>query len=170
MPQALNPRPINTTSREDHDDAASRYEDRGIDAHRRLHTLVHHHVDGLLGAAVAGALSKPLEDINENFGEAIYHLRKSNEAKSMQLETSRRFAGEYQQALVHCAERILARYHKVRLPVPDDLEQIVAIAAVATGWDYLWPPADERHRHHTDSDGACRNPMCKHVSDEEVPF
>lgn len=162
--------PVNTSTPETHAAAAERHEARAMEAERRLSNLVHHHVAGLLGPAVAGALARPLEEVTENYGEALYHRGRAADAMEMELQARNSQVGEYRQALVHCAERILARYHKVRRPVPDDLEQIVAIAAVATGWDYLWPPADERHRHDTDSGGACRNPMCKYLSDNVEPF
>jgi hypothetical protein len=61
---------------------------------------------------------------------------------------------------VMVAERLQARWAKAHKPLPDDLDQVIVIAAAKVGWDYLFQPGDDRHRHATDSGGNCRNPAC----------
>jgi hypothetical protein len=141
---------------------------------RQLTDLVNIRLAGLFGDWVFGVLGRPLESANENHGEAVWHYAEALAAADEDVIRARDEAAEVRLALVHCAERLQERWRKSNRPLPDDLAEIVVIAAAKSGWDCLFPPGDERHVHDTDSGGNCRNPACSYNSDaaynERDPF
>lgn len=168
MPRELNPA-VNTAAREDHLAQALRYNAAAAgESHQKMRQMAQS-LGNLFGDAVYLVLERRLENLTENMGEAFYHYERAINERQNEVDALKRQASQARDALIHCAERLLAKYAKARKPLPEDLLQVVVIAACATGWDYLFPPTDERHRHDADSGGACRNPMCKYNSDNE-PF
>lgn len=157
------------------DDSAARgrrYAESAEEAYQRLAKLVNQFAD-LFGDRARGIFIYPLEQVQENQGEAFYAYA---EALTERDETTAKAVDGDQTAtlaLIHCAERLQDRWRKSNRPLPDDLAEIVVIAASKSGWDYLFPPGDERHVHDTDSGGNCRNPACSYNSDlanEMEPF
>lgn len=158
---------------EDAGHRARRYAEQFEESHRRLVQLVNHLSD-LVGDHTRGLFIHPLESVQENAGEAFYNYAEALTDRDDRLTKAVNDERSSTLALVHCAERLQARWRKSNRPLPDDLAEIVVIAASKSGWDYLFPPGDGRHVHDTDSGGNCRNPACSYNSDaaynESEPF